>query len=97
MDAVPSGILTLLRGAGKPVYSLYSFRLHSKSSGAYVFLFQNLKCLIRSVFQKDITTNPNVVQYWSNIFNGLNCPYMESSTQVFDYKQGERSVLQFDS
>ena len=72
MDAVPSGILTLLRGAGNPVCPPLDPILTTVGHMCFSVAPKKRNYLIRSLFQSDNTSTPYVMQYWSNIVNDLN-------------------------
>lgn len=73
MDAIPSGILTLLKGAGKPdCLPALDPKLTLVGSICFVTTKRNNNRNIRSLFQRDVTSIPNVVPYWSNFVDNLN-------------------------
>ena len=73
MDAIPSGILTLLRGTGKPnCLPALDPKLTSVGNVCFATTMRNNNHNIHSIFQRDVTSPPNVVPYWSNFVDNLN-------------------------
>ena len=75
MDAIPSGILTLLKGTGKPdCLPALDPKLTSVGNICFATTARNNNRNIRSLFQIGVTSTPNVVPYfdnlnWGNIWN----------------------------
>ena len=71
MDAIPSAFLTLLKGTTLPT----CLPLDPKTTAAGEMCFSNKvknnNRVIRSLFQKDITTVPAAVHYWEGFFPDL--------------------------
>ena len=73
MDAITSGILTLLKGTEKPdCLPALGLKLTSVGNICFATATRNNNRNIRSLFQREVTNTPNVVPYWSNFVDNLN-------------------------
>ncbi len=71
MDAIPSAILTLLKGSKLPAYLPLDPKTTAVGEMCFSNEVKNNKRVIRSLFQKDITTVPAAVHYWAGFVPDL--------------------------
>ena len=73
MDAITSGILTVLKGTGKSgCLPALDPKLTSVGKICFATTTRNNNRNIYSLFQREVTSTTNVVPYWSNFVDNLN-------------------------